>query len=266
MSENKVARIILSALTGKNIVEVHFRPTEYTEEDVKSIKYYRIDFSATVEDETGNKQLIIIELQKIRLSADIFRFRRYLSGQYQNKENTFLIKNGKGDEELHALPIISIYILGYQLDDIEAPVIKVNRKYVDAATGEEIMQRHEFIESLTHDSVIVQVPCLKEHRRTKLEKLLSIFDQTNIDSNDEHLLNMQEDDLPIEFQEVYRRLIKAISEPKVRENMNYEDDLMRDLENKEKAIKNRDKTIEEKDKTIEQLLKEIENLKKRTDI
>jgi hypothetical protein len=128
---------------------------------------------------------------------------------------------------------------------------------------------------------------LKEHRRTKLEKLLSIFDQTNIDSNDEHLLDMQEDDLPIEFQEVYRRLIKAISEPKVRENMNYEDDLMRDLENKEKAIKNRDKALEEnakviiekdkiikdnvkelenKDKTIEQLLKEIENLKKRTDI
>ena len=64
-----------------------------------------------------------------------------------------------------ALPIISLYFLGHKLDNTDAPVVKVNRQYIDLADNSELSIREEFIESLTHDSYIIQIPQLKKKRR-----------------------------------------------------------------------------------------------------
>ena len=236
---------MLSTIIGKQVIDLQFRDTEKRTDLDKSIKYHRIDLSAQIADEKGNKQVVIIELQKIRLPADILRFRRYLGEQYMSKENTFIGKNEKGDPERKAIPIINIYFLGYTVYSKEATVVKINRNAIDTATDEIINETNEFAESLTHNSYIIQIPYLKEHRRNEVEKLLSIFDQMLKEKDDEHVLNIEESDFPEKYREIIRRLLKAIAEPDIRRKIDLEDDLIEEIYNKDKAIAKRDAIIEE---------------------
>jgi hypothetical protein len=61
--------------------------------------------------------------------------------------------------------------------------------YKDLVTGERIHAKESFIESLTHDSYIIQIPQLAKKRRNDLEKLLSIFDQSESIDETHHILN-----------------------------------------------------------------------------
>jgi len=123
----------------------------------------------------GTKKLVLIELQKLRIDTDSMRFRRYLGIQYADPNNTFLLE-GKDKP----LPIISIYFLGYTLKNIDSiPVVHVRRQYLDNFTGEEIKERTDFIEELSHDIILIQLPLIKHRKRYELEQLLSIFDEQN---------------------------------------------------------------------------------------
>ena len=268
MSDNKIAKLMLSTIIGKEVVTLQFRDTEKRTDLDKSIKYHRLDFSAEIMDNNNEKQIVIIELQKIRLPADILRFRRYLGEQYMSKENTYTGTNKKGDPETKAMPIISIYFLGYKLYKKEAPVIKINKEIIDFATKEKIEEANEFTESLTHDSIIIQIPYLKERRRNDIEKLLAIFDQSDKEDDNKQVINLNEDDFPKKYREIIRRLVKANSEPEIRRKMDLEDDLIDEIRNKDLAIKRRDDKLAEKDtelqeerqKTIEQdrIIKELQ--------
>jgi len=247
MSDNKIAKLMLSTIIGKEVISLQFRDTEKQTDLDKSIQFHRIDFSAEILDENNEKKVVIIELQKIRLPADIVRFRRYLGEQYMSKENTYLGTNEKGDPELKAIPIINIYFLGYELFKIDAPVLKVNRITIDIATNQTIDEKTEFTECLTHDSYIIQIPYLKEKRRNDLEKLLAIFDQSYLEISDNHILNLKDEDYPEKYKEIVRLLFKAVSEPDIRRKMDLEDDLVEEIRNKDLAIKRRDVQIAEKD-------------------
>ena len=172
------------------------------------------------------------------------RFRKYLGEQYIKDEN-------------NKIPILSIYFLGYSLEHIQSPVIKVERDYIDVTTGDKIEEREDFIESLTFDSFVIQIKYLKKEHKTEIEQLLSIFDQTT-KTNDVHLLNIKEEDYPEKFRFLLRRLQKAALEPELRKNMDIEDEIIEELENLERDIANRDKIIEEKNKVIEENKKELE--------
>lgn len=181
MSDNKVAKLFLSAIIGEEIIELAFEPTEMQLSLQESITVLRMDFKATIKQLDGSQKVIIIEIQKAKLHTDIMRFRRYLGLQYSDVENSVIkevYKNPNGNDTIirDALPILSIYFLGHQLDKVkDVPVIKVERSYVDVATGTVLEEREAFIESLTHDSFIIQIPNIKGHRRTELEKLLYIL-------------------------------------------------------------------------------------------
>jgi len=250
MSDNKIAKLMLSTIIGKEVISLQFRDTEKQTDLDKSIKYHRIDFSAEMLDENNKKQVVIIELQKIRLPADILRFRRYLGEQYMSKENTYLGTNDKGDPEIKTIPIITIYFLGYELYKVDAPVLKINRETIDIATNQKIEEKTEFTECLTHDSFIIQIPYLKQKRRNDLEKLLAVFDQSYLESTDQHILNLNDDDYPEKYKEIVRLLLKAISEPDIRRKMDLEDDLVEEIRNKDLAIKRRDEEIAEKDEKL----------------
>ena len=268
MSDNKIAKLMLSTIIGKEIITLQFRDTEKRTDLDKSIKYHRLDFSAEILDNNNKKQIVIIELQKIRLPADVLRFRRYLGEQYMSKENTYTGKNKKGDPETKAIPIISIYFLGYKLYKTKSPVLKINKIIIDIATNEKIEEANEFTESLTHDSIIIQIPYLKEKRRNDIEKLLAIFDQSDKEDDNKQVINLNEDDFPKKYREIIRRLVKANSEPEIRRKMDLEDDLIDEIRNKDLAIKRRDDKLAEKDtelqeerqKTIEQdrIIKELQ--------
>ena len=232
LDDNKVARLFLSTMVGEEIVELTFRPTEHrTDVEQRNVTVFRIDFSARIALPNGGEKLVIIEIQKAKFASDIMRFRKYLGRQYLSKENSYMV-NG----ELRAMPILSIYLLGHSLEHTESPVIRVIRQYLDATGREQIAHQEDFIESLTHDSIIVQIPHLKQRRQNDLESLLGIFDQSQKDPADAHTLSIQEEDYPKKFHGVIRRLIKAISEPDVRETMEVEDDYLEDLEDMERLV------------------------------
>ncbi|MBF0118555.1 MAG: hypothetical protein HQK79_06945 [Desulfobacterales bacterium] len=256
MEDNKVAKLFLSTIIGKKIEKLSFKPQErVVNPQQRSFTVYRLDFSAKIKTKEGDK-LVIIEIQKAKFATDIMRFRKYLGDQYQNKDNIYTMVKDKERIKV-ALPIISIYFLGHKLRRIKNSVIRVERKYYDNITGEEIKSKEDFIESLTHDSYIIQIPTLTEKRRTELEILLSVFDQSNRSENS-HIMNVKEEDFPEKYRDIIRRLQRAVAEQEVRDTMDIEDEILEELEDKERYIFKQIEIIEKKDKALEKNKKAIE--------
>ncbi len=257
MEDKESAVLLLSKLIEEEIADLEFHPQERTVEiskETRSITVYRLDFVAKIRLEDGTYKKVIIEIQKAKFSTDIMRFRRYLGEQYRNKENVYYDEEGVKK----ALPIISIYFLGHKLRNIDCAVVKVKRDYYDGITGEKISEKEEFIESLTHDSFVVQIARLKQPYKSEIEQLLSIFDQ-NRRVTDDHLLEIDESLYPEKYGVLIRRLLRAASDQKVVDTMNVEDDILEELENMERAIEKKDKMIQEKNDVIEKKNKTIQD-------
>lgn len=261
MSDNKVAKLVLSAIIGEEIISLEFCPTELKSEQ-HTLTVFRMDFSAKIRSGDGNERLAVIEIQKAKFAADIMRFRKYLGEQYASPENISIVKEPEVAYK-KALPVLSIYFLGYELDKVKAPVIKVQREYRDLSTGRIIKEKEHFIESLTHDSFIIQIPYLEQNRQNELLQLLSIFDQSNRE-RDFHILKVKEEVFPAKYRPVIRRLQRAISDSEVQKTMDLEDEMLDYLEDNERFIDQMKETIEEKDKLIEIQKKRIEKLQKQT--
>jgi hypothetical protein len=262
---------------GKEVLELEFRPTEVHHEaanpDGTQLLVLRMDFAATVRLEGGGHKLVLIEIQKARSAWDVLRFRRYLGSNYASPENVYLDPDGKKQ----ALPIVTIYFLGEGLECVDVPVLKVNRHYLDAATGDEVRITDPFVEALTHDSIVVQINRLKDRRRTELERLLEVFDQGRASRSDPHLLDILEENFPERHREVLRRLMRAGAEQEVRDKMDLEDDILaafqdqaresadlrQALVEKDQVIEGKDQALVEKDQVIEEKDRLIADLKKR---
>lgn len=257
LDDKKIAKLIISKILDEEIISLDFRPTELKKKiSAHSLTVFRIDFAATIKQADGSKKLVLIEIQKAKFHTDIMRFRKYLGSHYQDKNNVYEDERTKKSK---ALPIISLYFLGHKLDHTDAPVVKVHRKYIDLSDRSELTNKEEFIESLTHDSYIIQIPQLKERRRNNLEILLSIFDQSLKLSGNDHFLNLDEDNYPKEFRVIIRRLLEAAAENDVCETMELEDEILDELKNLERKILDKDKALEDKDKVIEDKDKAISN-------
>ncbi|PCJ15996.1 MAG: hypothetical protein COB02_17360 [Candidatus Cloacimonadota bacterium] len=241
LDDNKIAKKLISLIIAQEIETLDLKPTEIRNDiSQRPITVLHIDFCATIKLKNGEYKKIIIELQKAKFYTDIQRFRRYLATQYSDPSNSFE-KNGRQIP----MPIFSIYFLGHYLDNIKAPVISVNRNYIDVATKKVITQKNDFIEALTHDSIIIQIDALKKHRRNKLEKVLSVFE-----TGQNHFIDIQESDYPKEYSEIIRRLLKAAAQPKLRESMTIEDEYVKELESLERDIEKQVLALIEKDQTI----------------
>jgi len=258
LEDNKVAKLFLSAIIGEEITELEFSAQERTaeiraakEEKLKrkktvketvSLTVYRLDFAAKIKTGEGFKT-VIIELQKAKYLADLMRFRRYLGLHYQSPDNTFDAKQEK------ARQIYCIYFLAYGMDLPPCPVLKVDYKVQDVSTGDEFPTSGEFVSSLHHRSWIVQINRLKKRRRNDLEKLLSIFDQSNMTAF-RYVLDVDDENFPEEYQLIIRRLRKAMEDPQKRRDMELEDEIIKELQDLERTIADKNKTIADQGQTI----------------
>lgn len=252
VEDERIARTLLSALLQKEVLEVHARRHEYADETRNSISMFRIDFAAKVQEADGSSHLVLIELQKTWLETETLRFRRYLGVQYSNKENIPTKDNSKG----FAIPMVAVYLLGHRVGDIDEPVIYVQHKAYDY-NGTMITRGlpDPFVESLTHDSIIVQIPLLRGQVNNRLERVLSVFDQTAIDGSDQQVLELDEakyaDDAELRY--MLRRLTAASCNAEIRQNMNVEDEFYSAIENRDTAIMQlQQKTKEQRDRLAEQ--------------
>nr|VFK09667.1 MAG: PD-(D/E)XK nuclease family transposase [Candidatus Kentron sp. LPFa] len=260
MQDNEAATLILSTILEEEITALDLLPQETAvtleKRENRSFTVYRLDFSARIRMSSGEERHVIIEIQKAKFALDIMRFRRYLGDQYAKG---FPVE---GEKSPKPVPIISIYFLGYKLEHatssiIKASIIKAHRTYRDGVTGEELSEREEFIESLTHDSIVIQIPYLGPERRNAAEKLLAIFDQHR-KTEGGHLLDVDEKEYPAEYRKLARRLNGAVSEPAIRKTMEVEDEILAEFEEFERRIAGMEKTIEEKEQVIEESAKVIE--------
>jgi hypothetical protein len=252
MSDNRIAKLLVSSIIGQEVISLELRPTEFstTVSGIYQERWtvYRFDFSALISTTQGPR-LVIVEIQKAKFAADMMRFRRYLGDQYHNENNSIEVRNASGVLEKQGIPIVSIYFLGHTITAERIPLINVLRGYHDAATGEVLSLRDPFIEGLTHDSFIVQIPHLHEKYRTETEQLLSVFDQTNR-AEDIHILNVNEDDYPDAYRPLIRRLQQAVEQKEIRDNMIAEDDYINGMRNMERAVAEKDSKLAEKDSEL----------------
>jgi len=247
LDDEKVAKLLLSALLGQEVLELDGRATEVRHEANPSLLVLRLDFAATVRLEDGSSKLVLIELQKAHNPVDVLRFRKYLGSQYADRNNIVADSAGRA----HGLPIVTVYFLGEGLELTTAPVVRVGRHYTDAATGEHLQIAEPFVEALTHDCIVVQINRLKDRRRTELERLLMVFDQGLAERADPHHLEVLEEEYPERYREVLRRLLRAIAEKKVRDGMDVEDDYLATLLDKDRLLADQARTLEAQAQTLE---------------
>jgi len=279
MENERVAKFFIGTLLDETIESVEIKPQEFTYIDsLAGLAVFRLDFYATIKTQSGEFRKVLIEIQKAKNQIDLMRFRNYLAEQYKKED---LIK-----EEKVVLPITTIYILGFKLPEISTPCLKVERQYRDLINQSLLGIKSDFVEKLTHDSFIVQVNRITDRYQTRLDKLLSIFEQTNfvdetkIIKEFSHEVDLEEikiatdilhysgtnpsEKKKIETEQEAWRTVNAMFEEKEKKylkELNEKDQALTEkdqaLIEKDQALTEKDQALNEKDKLIAELLKQI---------
>jgi hypothetical protein len=272
MENDKVAKFFISTLLDTAIEDVEVKPQEFTYTDeLAGLAVFRLDFIATLKTATGEHKKVLIEIQKAKNQIDLMRFRNYLAEQYKKEDKI-------GNEKL-VLPITTIYILGFTLPEIETPCIKVERNYKDLINNTVIEKKSDFVDKLTHDCYVVQVERITDRYQTRLDKLLSIFeqrhftDETRVAKEFKHQPDNEEVKLTtdilhfagtdpaerkrIEIEYEAWRTVNAMFEDKQKELIKRLDEKDRELGEKDKELGEKNKELGEKDKELGEKNKEL---------
>lgn len=269
MEDERIACTILSALLKKEVLDVHVRRHEYSNQQRDTLSIFRIDFGATIREDDGSERLILIEVQKTWVDTKTLRFRQYLGAQYSNKENMV----GK-DRDAHALPMVAVYLLGHKVGDIEEPVIYVNHFAYDYNDNLVVKGMPDpFVNSLTHNSIIVQIPRLHGQVNNRLDKVLSIFDQSPAEGKARQLYDIDESayDGDDEMMRIVHRLVAAAADAKVRHDMDVEDEYFSAIEKRDteimlakKELAEQKAQLEQKDAQLEQQTAQMEQMTRKS--
>jgi hypothetical protein len=225
MEDLDIAKGLLSTILNTEIVSLSVQPQEAVAEtnhnDI-AIRIFRIDFAAIIKETDGSTRKILIELQKTKRSTNISRFRRYLAENYSKED--IIIKNGVETKE--SLEIVTIYFLGFDLDTVDAPVLYVKNDFIDVINGGLVTNaaKEDFVRLLTHESYMIQLKKLPPTTKTRLERVLKVFNQTYKLKDDHKLEIIDEDDDPL-VQKMCSRLTRAIADEQMRKKMDIEDEI-----------------------------------------
>ena len=271
MEDQRIARTILSALLKEDILEVDMRPHEHINDKRDSVSVLRIDFGARVRRPDGSVHLILIELQKTWLETETLRFRQYLSVHYDNPDN--MIDGGE-----IALPMVAVYLLGHRVGDIDEPVLYVRHNSYDY-DGQLVTKGlpNPFVDSLTHDSIIVQIPLLRgrltrqadgrQSGKSRLDKVLSIFDQSNKEGKNRKVLNIDDRlyDGDADMEHILQRLAMAAGDAKLRQDMNIEEEFISAIERRDTEILHRDYELAKQKVLIDEQKSQLDEQKSQID-
>jgi hypothetical protein len=194
---------------------------------------------------------VLIELQKAKQPLDILRFRRYLGDNYSKED---VITDENGTSVTRPIPVITIYFLGFALENVPSAIIKINRVYEDVVTHEVLDIKNRFVELPTHDSYMIQVSRLPRGPRNKLERILRIFSPDFESRQDKRMFNYDGDTSEPLVKKIAERLGRAIASDEVRGIMNVEDELDRVIERETgqlmRKIFEKDSLISEKEEQL----------------
>jgi predicted RNase H-like nuclease (RuvC/YqgF family) len=176
--------------------------------------------------------------------------------------------------------------LGFNLS-VDSPAFAAHPCYRDLTTNEKLEINDHFVEHLTHKSYFVQAKKIKPSYNTRLEKLLSIFEQANFagDSKTTKHFLLETDDH--EIKEVLKVLHYVAVDKETRDKLDKEDYYQgameemfgakdreladtkvklekagKELGQQAQELEQKERKLEQKDRELEQQQKEIELLRK----
>jgi hypothetical protein len=186
MENESIAKFFIGTILEQNIEELKVKPKAFSylkndekelpdvKKDIKeqsSIYSFRSDFIATILTDAGERKKVHIEIQKVKNNIDLMQLRDNLGKNYDEEDT--------GYYEKQILPIVTIYILGFNLPEFESACIQVKWKYTDLISNKNVNVHIDFIEKEANDYFIIQVNRITERYESNLDKLLSIFEQSH---------------------------------------------------------------------------------------
>lgn len=259
MSNDRLARKVLSVILDKEVLQLELAQQEVViEDEERRFTLYRLDFKALIRDENGRQETVLIELQKSKLPTNALRFRSYLGLSYAQKTKSPATPAGEREAPL---PIISIYILGYNVEDIPVLATKVNRRIIDMSSQEELHIESDFINLLTHTCYILQVRRLPAQRLSRIERFMTLFNQAWI-AEENFILDLEE--VPEEFKDIAEYLQRPLAEEELQRKLRAEEEVeeLFALQEAEKAQLRSMAEAERKDKEAAQIREEEERRQK----
>ena len=275
LEDEDAARLIVGTILGEEIDELEMLPQESSVrvEPLPDSRHEAdftlnlVELAAIVRTAGSARQRVLIDVQKVRFSDDVMRFRKYLGLNCADEPAVVTVRE-QGGEGRRAVPLLTIYFLGRRLPNTEATVLKVVRRYVDAVTGTELAAREDLAEVLTNDSYMVQVPRLSDQRRNDLDKLLAIFDQS-LRAEDRHFLELDRAAIEDVYVPVLRRLQVAALDGMVAYSMAVADEIVgewmqmqREHAEAQKFLAERRETLAERDEALRRQQAEIDDLRR----
>jgi len=232
MDNEQIAKKVLSIILNTKVLQLHSKPQETTisqtfliepDSNVKltTLKMVRYDFKAIILTDEGEEQTALIELQKYDTPDPIVRFRQYLASNYL-KEDTYIDSNG--NEQVRPLPIITIYILGFNLKGFETPAFKVLNQPYDLINNRIIDVKSDFVNLLTHPSIILQAAYESKSQDTKLERFLRIFHQKMRGEKSDYVIELEEgEEFEGDLKEIVEYLHRALANEELLRQLQLED-------------------------------------------
>jgi hypothetical protein len=224
-----IARPLLERLIGMAISDLEVLPQELssahhaaviTTSGPRQPRIYRVDFAAKITLPDGTQKKVLIELQKSHRKEAVGRFRNYLSRNYFVPANATSI-----------LPVVAVYMLGFNLPGDLPAVVRVKRQYLDGISGELVgtTTKSDFIEQLTHDAVLVQIPKIPTSMGSELERALQLFNQSHVVVGQRMVELSDEDEQALTadpfLAHAIRVLLKATADADTLQQMDLEDEV-----------------------------------------
>ncbi len=246
MDNDRLAKKIISSVIGSEVLSLDLQANDATfVDESRDLRLVRYDFKARILTPEG-EQAILIEVQKSNRIDPIIRFRKYLGQAYMNKEQR---KLADGSLEDYALPIISIYFLGYTMPQYPYRALLVDNAVINLLNGTPIPEKNDFVRMLTHRCYILQPytpPTDELVRPSALNRLLDLFYKVRTASK---MQIIEIDDAPFEdepdLKEMIRSLHRLTQNNEVLRNMDIEEEWLRELDKRDQRILNSEKELKE---------------------
>lgn len=258
LEDRDIARELLSVILGEEITSLELKPQETAVQTaVVGINILRYDFKAVIRLPGGAFKKVLIELQKAKHLLDIMRFRRYLADNYRKTDHY----EDEGGPQNAPLDIVTVYFLGFRLDNVPYAVLKANNCYQDALSGKFLDKKVDepFVNLLDHEGFFIQIPRLEATMQTRLERVLQVFSQRHITDDVHELEYSGPTDDPL-IEKMLHRLQFAIADEQLRLQIEAEEEVENLFLQKEREVQVAREQIRQQGQQLEAYRKKLLDL------
>jgi len=264
MDNEELAKIVISIILEEKIISLQVKSVETPMITVDGIDISRYDFKAILRNENNVDKEVLIEVQKYKSPNPVARFRTYLAQNYMKEE---IVINKKGKEVKKMLPIIAIYILGFDLPEYDTCVIKMDPRAYDVINKKfiETKKTSRIVDLLTHKTYFLIAAEKPDYvsTNTRLEKFLNLFNQKLIGDEADILIDIDNENSKDdnELEKIINYLNKATLDQLLIRKLKYEsehENAIKDLITELSETKQREEEAKQREENERKQKKEAE--------